>query len=121
MGSTGSGRFGDYPAGGTGGGQQGGKDPCAEEVVFELEEVATCPYFQAQRAVPPVGAAVGLRQALVGGRLAVESQAGEVIGYAPTQFNYLRGCMQQGFAYSGEVQASGVVSGVPTVRVRLSS
>ncbi len=131
MGSTGTGRFSDYPgtpsgsakAGrdeGGGSKTKGEVDQCERSLVnVALEEVARCDYSVAHRGLPAVGTTVVVRTALVGGRLGVETVEGsEVIGLLPTEYNYLLQCMKQGYAYAGEVK-SARARPVPIVRVDL--
>lgn len=117
MGTTGTGRFTDYPAGkkdnvggGGGGGTTGGSSPVNQcEVALRdvrLEEVERCDYFSAHGSVPPVGTPVRVRKALVGKRMGAETFAGEVVGVFPTKFNYLRTCIEQGYKYEGKVFSS---------------
>jgi hypothetical protein len=124
MGSSGTGNFSDYS--GSGGGQQqggGGKlpnDPCTGDLgSIRLEEVANSHYYQNANAVPAADESVSLLSAPVAGRLAVQSDVnGQIIGLLPTRFNYVLGCLERGFSYSGHVEGSNV-SPLPDVVVRL--
>lgn len=122
MGSSGTGRLSDYPGrrgNGGGSGNQGGssgKDRCKETIVEQLEEVARCQYFRDHGQVPRVGTQVHLVQQR---RIAVETSAGEVVGYLPTKYNYLAACMASGFKYSGNaITASNAP--IPAVLVEMS-
>ena len=129
MGSTGTGRFSDYPgssegsgSGAGGGGSQGGgksSDKCESAIgELPLEEVATCEYFEKSKDVPSVGTEVKLKEELVGGRLAVVTNSKEVVGFLPTKYNYLLKCIKKGFTYVGVVLSSN--SGeLPTVKIDL--
>jgi hypothetical protein len=128
MGSSGGGSFSDYPRGnrnqggsdpaGDGGGREN-PDPCASPITnIQLEEVGTGEYFNRHNRVPDPGAIVTLRPNLLGGRLAVETE-GLVLGLLPTAHNYLRGCMERGFRYSGAVTSSSMRP-IPRVRIDLS-
>lgn len=140
MGSSGTGRFRDYPgtpsgssktdkkfgggdnggdAEGSGGGS-GKQDQCL--LVLEnvaLEEVARSEYFIAYKILPPAGTAVAVRSSLCGGRIGVETvPALELVGLLPTEYNYLLRCMKQGYKYSGKV-SSARSQPIPVVRVDL--
>ena len=123
MGSSGTNTFSDYPGssggrpsekgsggGGCGGsGAGGGKsDKCDVTISgLALEEVALSEYFSAHKKTPPDKSKVRVREKLVDGRVAVETESGgEVIGYVPTAYNYLRQCVSQGWSYNGEVSKS---------------
>lgn len=80
-----------------------------------LEEVGTSEYFSGRKTVPPVGASIQVRTNLVGGRIAVETTRGnQSVGFLPTQFNYLLGCLKDGYKYKGKVTAS---ADSPTPRI----
>jgi hypothetical protein len=138
MGSTGTGKFSDYPGssggrpggggdgGGKGGGGGGGKpdkeDKCGAAIPgLSLDDVGASEYFTTHKGVPPVRTKVQVRKRLVGGRIAVETvSSSEVIGYVPTGYNYLRGCMSNGWEYAGTVVDSS--SGkLPKVKVNLTA
>lgn len=130
MGSTNTGRFTDYPtskqraAAGGGSGQTpsgGGEgDPCGNVVAeLLLDEVERCQYYAAHQDVPSVGSDVVLLEQLEGGRLAVAlGGTGEVLGYLPTRFNYLRACIENDWSYGGEVVAA-LRELTPLIRVTL--
>lgn len=129
MGSSGSGRFGDYPSGGNGTqgkpkGGNGGK--VSEEIncpktidLIKLEDVATSDYYQINnRTVPPANTIVHLKKGLHKGRLVIEEpQTHIVIGNLPTKYNYLVYCMVEN-DYLGEVLSSGLKP-IPFVTVKL--
>lgn len=138
MGSSGTGRFTDYPGtpsgssktgsgNGSGEGGQSGDgggvsktDQCLRVIEnVALEEVARSAYFNAHKSLPPTGTAVAVRSSLVGGRIAVETiPALELVGLLPTEYNYLLQCMKQGYKYPGKV-VSTTSKPVPVVRVDL--
>lgn len=136
MGSRGTGSFTDYPGsqggrpgkdggggsgGSNGGGGDSGGDQCAKGVSgVSLEEVANCEYFETHQSAPRVGTQVQVREQLVKRRVAVETVLnGEIVGYMPTKYNYLRACMTDGWQYSGKVAES--TSGRnPKVKVNLN-
>jgi hypothetical protein len=134
MGTTGTGRFGDYPgsqgsgSGGIKGGSKGGggrsggegEDQCSKAMdTITLEEVAICSYYKARKDVPTVGTNVFLRKELEGGRLAIETRSKEVIGFLPTKFNFLLRCMEEGYNYSGKVISSRS-GNLPLVKIELA-
>lgn len=95
-------------------------NPCLNAIAeFSLEDVERCAYFTRTQDVPPAGTDVLVPSQLVGGRIVVAVAAdGEVIGLAPTRFNYLLGCLRRGFKYPGEVTASSTAP-LAVVRVAL--
>jgi len=123
MGSTGTGRFTDYSGkqdssstGGIQGGGSGGssgEDRCDHAIAALLEEVERCAYLQIHKAPPPDGTAVVVS---IRGRLSVDTVDGEVIGYLPTQYNYLAGCISSGRTYGGSVIST---AATPIVRVHV--
>jgi len=119
MGSSGTGRLSDYTQSGGGlGGKSGGSsgtDKCIETIQEQLEEVALCDYYISNNNVPPIGSTVSV---VIKNRIAIENTAGELIGYLPTQYNYLVGCIQNGYRYSGSIQVS-TIDPLPTVLVHL--
>lgn len=132
MGSNGTNKFTDYPGTsrgsakglGSGGTQPGGSGDvplCERQLAgVPLEEVARCEYFAAHASLPPVGTPVAVRPSLVGGRVAVETSSGEVVGFLPTEYNYVLRCMKQDYSYAGEVTSS-TAKPIPVVRVDLES
>jgi hypothetical protein len=133
MGSTGSGRFTDYPGSsgetsakarstreGSGAGHGENQDRCLASIEeTALEEIERCSYFTSNEAVPPPGTDVEVLDKPVGGRLAVAiAGTPEVVGYLPTRLNYLVSCLATGYNYPGEVTSS-AESPVAVVRVQL--
>jgi hypothetical protein len=131
MGSSGTNKFTDFPGtsrgsaktpkggGGASGGSPGDTAQCERPLSnVALEEVAVCDYFVTNHGLPATGTPVSVRKALVGHRIAVETTGGEVVGYLPTDFNYLLRCMTGGFSYSGKV-VSAKTKPVQVVRVDL--
>ncbi len=110
MGSTGSGRFSDYPGSrperggnGTGGGGASGEDRCDRAFPCALEEVEQCDYFSANGRVPPANTALTIEQR---GRLFAVDASGQTVGALPTRYNYLADCLAAGFTYKGRVTSS---------------
>lgn len=117
MGSTGSGSFSDYhdyknsgKTSDNGGGS--GEDQCAKAFSTYLEEVAVSEYYKKSGEVPPEGTEVIVK---LEGRLAVSIDE-TIVGYLPTEYNFLRGCMSDGFAYSGVIVKS-TNTPIPSVMV----
>jgi len=121
MGSSGSGKFGNYRVGngqttGSSGtstgmgisGGNGGEIECPESIVnIRLEDVATSEYFKTNRSLPPAGNNVNLNRAIVKGRLVVKvTSTAEIIGNLPTEYNYLVNCINRGLNYTGIVIGS---------------
>jgi len=80
-----------------------------------LEEIDISEYFSAKRTVPSEGTTVQIRNKLVGSRIAVETNRGNLsIGFLPTQYSYLLSCLRDGYKYKGKVTSS---SSSPTPRI----
>jgi len=135
MGSTGSGKFGDYRVGngklmgnsntntsGGVGGSKSGEIECPSIIEnIRLEDVATSEYYVKNRSLPPSGDNVSLYTTIFKGRLVVNATStGEIIGNLPTQYNYLINCMKSGLNYTGAVVASGQKP-IPFVVVTLNA
>ncbi|MDL2290355.1 hypothetical protein LJB95_03015 [Paludibacteraceae bacterium OttesenSCG-928-F17] len=122
MGSTGSGSFTDYSsykssnngAGGNSGGSSGA-DQCARAFSTLLEEVSICDYYTTKGLVPPNHTEIivifdGTRIA------ALDIKEGLLLGFLPTQYNYLRACIEGDYSYVGVVSSSSLTS-VPSVTI----
>ena len=124
MGSSGSGRFGNYRigngqtvggannvSGGAGGGLGGGGIEIDCPTVIEnirLEDVATSEYFLRHQSLPNPGEPVELNSIPHNGRLVVTNTlTKEVLGNLPTQYNYLINCIKN-VRYDGTIIASGM-------------
>lgn len=107
MGSTGSGTFSDYSqrpsASGMANGGTSGEDRCAKAFNTQLEEVTRCSYFKNNGSVPPAGTELTVEFSQ---RLTVQTLQGEVLGYLPTKYNFLKPCMDDGYNYEGVVTSS---------------
>lgn len=120
MGSTGSGRFSDYPGNGdaikgvTGG--EGFVDDCLRAVKTRLEDVGTSGYYQQLGNVPPVGTYV---KVAFTGRVSAVDMNGVIIGNLPTEYNYLLRCLETGYQYEGEVILSNN-SPIPSVQIAVT-
>jgi len=130
MGSTGTSRFSDY-SGSSGGGEKPTKSSsnskstgdtsnrCEKNLNVSLEEVATCTYYSDHGEVPPANTDVDVISKLVGGRIGLRTTiTSELIGYLPTEYNYVRRCMEQGYSYSGKVTSSSLKP-IPRISVSL--
>ena len=98
MGTTGTGKFENYDAG------KVEEDRCSKAFAAELEDVATCAFFKAHKALPATGTPVKVR--VVQRVSVVSSDSDEEIGHLPTEFNYLRVCIKSGRTYDGAVRSS---------------
>lgn len=107
MGSTGSGRLTDYSRyGGAVKGVTGGEDlinKCDRAVATVLEDVETCDYYKKNGNVPAKGTYVRIALKT---RLVAVDEHDDVIGYIPTEFNYLLECLNDGYQYEGEISGS---------------
>ena len=110
MGSTGSGRFSDYPGGssrtgpaGESGNGAGADDKCNRAFAANLQDVEHCEYFRRTSSVPTNGTMVRIEHRK---RIVAVSDSGESIGNLPTTYNYLAECIAGGFAYTGVVTVS---------------
>ena len=108
MGSTGTGKFSDYPGsksstGGAGAGSGGGQNPCDKAFNARLEDVERCSYYQNHSAPPPRDTEVEI---IFKERLCAATRDGVVVGYLPTKFNYLAKCIKDNYTYEGIVVKS---------------
>lgn len=107
MGSTGSGRLSDYSRFSSAvKGVTGGEDlinKCERAVATVLENVETCDYYKKRGAIPVKGTPVKIAFKT---RLVALDDNGDVIGYLPTEFNYLLECLNDGYQYEGVVSGS---------------
>lgn len=114
MGSSGSGRFTDYPGSGKGAADGGGGeatgDRCARALSCQLEDVEHCSYFAKHGKPPPAGTKLELAHA----KRVVAKVGDEVVGNLPTRFNYLAACIKDGYSYVGAVTTS---KSTPTIIV----
>jgi hypothetical protein len=120
MGSSGSGRFSDYPgtkakkpagdeAGMTGGAS--GVDKCKQAFTTLLEDVGQCDLYSQFKKVPAVGTRLGI---VFDKRIFAVDVNGAKIGALPTAFNYLAACLSSGITYVGLVKSSAKMP-LPTV------
>jgi hypothetical protein len=95
MGSTNTGRVGDYPGsskpptglpGGGGGSTPPLSDRCARAISVALEDIEHCDYFATHGVVPSVGEVLRVAQRK---RIVAETSAGVTVGNLPTSYNYL--------------------------------
>ena len=120
MGSTGSGRLTDYSRfRGAEKGITGGEDlidKCQRAVATVLEDVETCDYYKKFEKVPAKGTFVKI--ALKTRIVAIDNN-GNVMGYLPTEYNYLLECLNDGYQYEGEVSGS-FENPVPSIYVAVT-
>ncbi|WP_217806074.1 hypothetical protein [Halomonas sp. BC1] len=121
MGSSGSGRFSDYPGtkarevdgNGTGvAGGTSGVDKCLQAFQVLLEDVGNSDFYSQFNNVPATGDQLVIR--FDKRRVFALDVNGVKVGALPTSFNYLVECMEDGVTYVGVVSSSSV-SPVPTV------
>lgn len=98
MGTTGSGRFGNY--------QPNQNRDCPAEIVFNVEDIDISEYFQKSSSLPSVGSEVFIKNMLVNKRMVVVDKNTELIlGNVPTVYNYIFDrCIMAGKEYNGEVR-----------------
>ncbi len=120
MGSTGAGSLSDYTRfRGAQKGLTGGEDlinKCDKAVATVVEEVETCEYFVKHGKVPAKGTYVKIALKT---RVAALDEQGDVIGYLPTEYNYLLECLNDGYQYEGEVSGSFDIP-VPSVYIAVT-
>ncbi|WP_221469041.1 hypothetical protein [Cohnella nanjingensis] len=86
-----------------------------------LEEVSLSQYFGNHTDVPPKNHPVEVSSSTINGRIVVISSNNlEIIGYMPSRFSYLLGCMKKGHNYVGNVIFSTNVP-IPKVMVNLDA
>lgn len=116
MGSSGSGRISDYPGSSTstggGGGTTGGSDRCAQAFAVALEDIEHCDFYKAGGAVPLPGQQLRIAHRK---RIVAETDGGITVGNLPTSYNYLAGCLKDGWTYTGTVTASNGSAAVAAV------
>jgi hypothetical protein len=115
MGSSGTGSFGDLKA-------PSNKELCLREIrEVLLEEVSLSQYYNNQRKVPDKDYPVEVGSSTINGRLVViSSENFEIVGYIPSRFSYLLGCMKKGHKYTGNVIFS-TESPIPRIMVNLDA
>jgi hypothetical protein len=102
MGSTGSGRFTDYPGSFGNNPKQGGEskeNECEKAFRTELEDVDTSKYYDSNNHLPIINTVITIR--FNGSRIVAMVENLE-IGNLPTRFNYLLKCMNE-YDYVGVV------------------
>lgn len=119
MGSVGHGRFENYNTNANGSEAGSSNESCPQKIVeISLEDVATCFYYSTYNSVPSKGEIVILNPTIEDGRLVIVNQEFEILGNLPTQYNYLRKCLDLGMQYEGVVRASGI-DPIPFIVVNL--
>jgi hypothetical protein len=121
MGSSGSGRISDYPGSsstgsgtsqGGDGGSAGGSDRCAQAIAVTLEDIEHCDFYKSGGAVPAPGQQLRIAHKK---RIVAETDVGTTVGNLPTAYNYLAGCLKEGWTYTGRVTASNGSGAIATV------
>lgn len=119
MGSSGTGHFSDYSGSSRksdGSGGVSGEDKCGKAFSTDLEEVERVSYYRTHGSVPPLQTEI---QVIFEKRLAVATVDGEIVGYLPTSYNYLRACLEEGFSYVGIIRSSAVLP-LPRIAVDIA-
>jgi hypothetical protein len=121
MGSSGTGRLTDYSGRSSKGsssktGGSSNEDKCGKAFTASLEEIERCEYFTSKSSTPPLNTEIEIvfkkpRLAAVAG--------GVIIGYLPTDKNYVKACIDNGYKYPGVVNSSRMKP-VPSVSVTVS-
>ncbi|WP_230948520.1 hypothetical protein [Burkholderia stagnalis] len=113
MGSSGSGRFSDYPGtkakevAGDGTGVAGGAsgvDRCKQAFCSVLEDVGQCDFYSQFKKVPAPGTQLSIF--FDKKRVFAVDVNGVKVGALPTSFNYLATCLAGGVTYVGVVKSS---------------
>lgn len=121
MGSSGSGRFSDYPGtkvkevAGDGTGMAGGSsgvDKCKQAFHVLLDDVGNSEFYSQFMKVPAIGEQLGI--VFDKKRVFAVDVNGVKVGALPTSFNYLVACLEIGVTYVGVVSSS-AFSPIPTV------
>jgi len=100
MGSVGKGRFEDYST-------QSGNDKCLDDIEdVRLDDVARSEYFKQYNQVPAIITSVELQKELYYGRIAVINNEKHIIGFLPTNYNYLLSCLNNNYKYTGNISYS---------------
>jgi hypothetical protein len=128
MGSTGTGKFGNYPSSRKQSNLNGQNSVSSDstDISFDnnteeesilcmkpllkvnLEDVAQNDYFIKYHNVPPIDHSVNISSQLKNGRIVVVSKENLVIiGNLPTEYNYISACLSSGYKYEGTVVSSG--------------
>lgn len=121
MGSSGTGRLTDYT--GTSSksspskiGGSSGEDKCGKAFTTSLEEVERSEYFKDNSSPPPTN--TNIEVIFKKPRLAAVVD-GVVIGYLPTDKNYVKVCLEDGYKFPGVVSASRTKP-TPSVQITVS-
>lgn len=116
MGSSGTGRFGDYFKG-----KEMNKEMCAQEInKIILEDVGILDYYNKNSSVPPIMKEVYLNNQLHhNSRLSVCSkETNQIIGLLPSKYNKLLACIRMGYQYKGSIIFS-ISTPIPRVEINL--
>lgn len=118
MGSVGTGRFEDYQpdAEVRKNGVSDEDDQCVGEFSVSLEDVESSEFYTTHESLPEVGAQLSIS---VDKRVTAVAETGEVVGNLPTQFNYLKLCIDEGYEYKSIVTQS-LTTPMPRVVITVS-
>lgn len=128
MGSTGYGKFGNYPhltdgktngAGGAGGIVLSDSCP-AELILIKLEDIAHFDFYKTYNTVPKVDDTVLVSKEITNGRIVViHEQENKTIGSIPTEYNKYVNCFTH-YTYTGIITNSGIFP-IPYIIVTLKN
>ena len=77
-----------------------------------LEDIEHCDFYKTIGIVPAPGQQLRIAHKK---RIVAETDAGVTVGNLPTAYNYLAGCLKDGWTYTGTVTASNGSGAVATV------
>jgi hypothetical protein len=77
-----------------------------------LEDIEHCDFYKTVGTVPAPGQQLRIAHKK---RIVAETDAGVTVGNLPTAYNYLAGCLKDGWTYAGTVTASNGSGAVATV------
>lgn len=121
MGSSGTGRLSDYSGRSSGGSSKtGGKsneDKCERAFSTLLEDVERCTYYKTNSALPANGTVIEV--VFKKPRLAAVTNEGIIVGYLPTDRNYIKACIENGYSFPGAISSSRLKP-LPSVQITVS-
>lgn len=119
MGSSGSGRFGDYDQLSGSKGSSKGVDIEKLTKLINLDDVATAEYYSSIHEVPSIGERVYINDRLIDGRVVARLvDTNQAIGNIPTEYNYLLIEMKDGKRFSGEIAIAGTEP-IPYIAIKI--
>lgn len=119
MGSSGSGRFGDYDQrSGSTGSNKGIEIEKLTKLIY-LDDVASAEYFSSTHTVPSIGKHVYISSELIDGRIVARlDDTNQSIGNIPTEYNYLLTELMGGKRLNGEIAIAGIEP-IPYIAIRI--